>query len=351
MKKNRLLIINALLAVFLLAMTSYSGYAQDKKVEKKMIKIKLQTDEDGTVSLDTTIFIEGDFDEDWKNMIIDEDLKKKLEDIDIMLDTDGDGKVMVMRSASKGHNYVYVTTSEDEEGELNMKVKQIKKDIMIEEVGGDSTKTYIIKQVSTEGGDDAMIWNTDGDDDVIVFDKGHKVAITKTLDMDIEVIDGDSVLTYTIKVDDGDTGANKVMVWTTDDKNASDKEVFVHKMKDGKAIIFESKVELSDISEAEQKMLEGAGIKMGKEALKIDAVTVTGVPISGNIKVEFPASGLENLSVSLLNEKGNTIFMEELMAIKGKYIREMELPGKGSGIYFLHISSGKQSLTRKILLE
>lgn len=286
----------------ILSFAQLSVNAQEKKEEKKVIKVVVQADDDGEVRIDTTIILNGDFDGNWKELITDEDLRKKVEEIDIKVMSDDDGKIMVMTQGKAKQKYMYITTTE-EDGEMQVEVEEITGgdggEFEIEEIMGDSTKTFIIKHTSGDDDGKVMIWHSDGDDN----------------------------------------------------KGAVKKDVIVRKLNGGKAVFISSSVEVSDIGETEKNMLADQGVKISKEGLDIDELEVSFTVPEGNIKVAFGTSGMSDLSVSLLDHNGHVIFMEELKQIKGKYIREMELTGPAKGKYFLHISSGKKSVIKKIALD
>ena len=322
MKRNRNLLMNGLILLVMAVFTFSSATAQEKKEEKKVIKIKMMTDENGETTIDTTIVFDENFEGDWKALIEDEEILEKLEEIEINVDVDEDGKIYIMSSGKPGHKE------------------------------GDSTMTFIIKIDDEGDGEekDVMVWYSDGDGKHKHHKKGHKMVVTKTMDVHLEEIEGDTVITYTIEMEgEGDGKSKNVMVWSSGDKKSETHEIIELKGHDG-AMIFKSTIMVTDISEEEKEMLENAGLKMDNDPLNLSDLQIWIESGDGNIKIDFTAHKLKNVQISLIDEKAKQLFLEELKLIDGKYIREIEIPND-KGNYFLHIKAGKESMTMKISLQ
>ena len=66
MKINRHLLLKGLILMIMAAFTFTQATAQETKEEKKVIKIRMVTDDDGNTTIDTTIILDEDFEGDWK---------------------------------------------------------------------------------------------------------------------------------------------------------------------------------------------------------------------------------------------------------------------------------------------
>ncbi len=121
-----------LLTLLALLLVTYT-YAQEEKETKKVIKLKVETDDDGNVSIDTTIILDGEFDGDWKTLIDDEEVLEKLKNIEIEIEEgeNGESKVMVWTSDDGEHEFMH--------------------DVMLEELEGDSVKVIVL---TTDGGEE-----------------------------------------------------------------------------------------------------------------------------------------------------------------------------------------------------
>jgi len=217
MKRNRQLFMGSLILLLLAAFTFSVAFSQEKKEEAKVIKLKLVTNEDGSTTIDTTIIIGEDFDGDWKELIGDEAILEKLEDIEIEIEANDDGSFMIMNTGGSGHKYVYVMEMDEEQGEMKVDVEKISEamlDVHVATLEGDSVKTFVVKTV--KGGDEedsrVLIWHSGGDEVKLE----HKIVLDEKDGKDAKII------VYTTR--DGDErveviSTNKVIVIKDDDKN------------------------------------------------------------------------------------------------------------------------------------
>lgn len=188
--------------------------AQEEKEEKKVIKIKMMADEDGNITIDTTILLDEDFDGNWEDYIDDEEVLKKIKEIHVDLDVDGDNDVYLIKAPHTTKKGYFYTVDEDD-GNVRVEVKHGKdvEDIYVT-AEGDTTMTFVVKTVDGDhdGGEKIMIWHSeDGDCKHKKGDKEH------------------SVHTYTIKVDDSD-GEKEVMVWSSDGSEHENIEVMLEEL-------------------------------------------------------------------------------------------------------------------------
>jgi hypothetical protein len=192
--------------------------AQEVKEEKKVIKIKMMSDEDGNVTLDTSFVLDEDFDGDWKALVHDEDLLKKLEEMDIDLDIQEGSKIYMVKSPhTTKSGYFYSIDSEDGENVV-VEIKtggEGTENIWVSEIDGDSTFTIMLKS------SDCKHESHDGE---------HKVVVSKTMNVEIETMDGDSVMTYTIKTSGGDGNHENIMIWHSDGNEKMTHDILMKKI-------------------------------------------------------------------------------------------------------------------------
>ena len=74
-------------------------------------------------------------------------------------------------------------------------------------------------------------------------------------------------------------------------------------------------------------------------------------PTKGRLTVSFDTKEKRNLTVTVSDENGKEVFNEKLKDFEGIYSHEIDLSTKGSGSYFLKITDGNLSTTRKIIVE
>ena len=220
MKKSRHLFLNSLI-ILIAALFSFSQVqAQEKKEEKKVIKMKVLAEDDGDVRIDTMIFLDEDFDGDWEKITDDEEILKKLQELDIDLDIDAESNVYIVKAPHTQKKAYFYTTETDDEGNVNVEV-EIEGDeggfveVITKEFEGDSTITIMLKtgdckKESKEN--EVMIWVSDDGD----VHKEYKVVTVKADHMHIDKAEGDSVVTYKIKMESGEDG-EEVMIWHSEE--------------------------------------------------------------------------------------------------------------------------------------
>lgn len=361
MKKNRLTLMSSLVLMLLAAFTFSTLQAQEAREEKKIVKIKVTEDDNGEVTVDTTIIFDEDFEGDWEQLIDDDEILKNLEELDIDLEIDEDGKVYILKSpSSQKKGYFYTTSTDGDGSETHVEVKHLEEDILVNIVDGDTTITVIVKPEGDmkECQKKVMVWHADAD----CKHKDHsKMLKSQKIDVNMEVTDGDTLMTYTIEIEgDGDEDGGNVLFWTSDKEGDGEHEIIIKKIDDkhnefeffdtDEAIIITQTIIVSDLDAQEKDMLSDAGIKFGNAELHTKDFSINMDPDSENLKISFEVQELKNVSIAMLDGIGNQIYLEELKALDGTYIREIKLPS-GPGDYYFHVKSAKRSLTRKISLD
>lgn len=346
--KNRLTMMNMLIMLMLAVFTFSTTHAQEAKEEVKVVKIKVMTDDEGNVTVDTSF-------------VMDEEMLEKLEEMDIQIDVDGDENVFIMKSphtSKKG--YYYATSTDGNDSETHVEVRHIEEDIIIDVLDGDTTITVIMNanNHAKECNKKVMVWH--GDDD----HKAHsEMVFSDEMDMDVEmeIIDGDTIIKYTITMDGEEhEHSGDMMFWTSDEgdmeehdfiiKSAEGNVMMVEMFDDEASTIITQTIIISNIDDGEKEMLSEAGMKFGNDELLLHDFTIGMENDSENIKVSFEVLELKNVAIYMLNGIGNQIYLEELKTLAGKYIREIEIP-EGAGEYYFHVKAGKKSVTHKISLD
>lgn len=216
MKKNRHMYLKALVLLIVASFTFSLVNAQEVK-EEKTVMIKMVTEEDGNINLDTTIILNEDFDGDWTTVTDDEELLKKLEELDIDLDLDGTQKVYMIKAPETSQKAYYYSVETNDEGEVVVEVEGDSDgthNVWVSEVDGDSTITIVLKS------EDCKHKSHDGE---------HKMIVSKTMNVEVETEDGDTVITYTIKTG-GEEGEEDVMIWHSDDNEEVSYEILMEQI-------------------------------------------------------------------------------------------------------------------------
>ena len=219
MKKNRHILLKGFIMFIMATFTFTSAFAQEEKEEKKVIKVKVMADEDGNISIDTSFVLDEDFDGDWKTLIEDEELLEKLENIEIDLNLDEDGNVYLIKAPPTAKKGYFYSVESNEDGEVFVEVESETEGndhVWVSKVDGDTTMTLVVKTA------DCKHKGHDGE---------HKMVISKEVDVNVEEVDGESVVTYTIKMDGEEGEHQDVMIWHGEDGEEFSHEVIMEKMK------------------------------------------------------------------------------------------------------------------------
>lgn len=218
MKMNRHLLLKGLILMIMAAFTFSQATAQETKEEKKIIKIKIVEEDDGNISIDTTFVLDEDFDGDWGALVDDEELLKKLEEMDIDLDIHEGSKVYMIKSPPTSKSAYYYSVDSDGGENVVVEVKtggEGTENIWVSEIDGDSTITIMLQSA------DCKHEKHDGE---------HKVVVSKTMNVEVETEDGDTVVTYTIKSTEGDSKHEDIMIWTSDGNEKITHDIIMEKM-------------------------------------------------------------------------------------------------------------------------
>ncbi len=212
-------------AIVLLIVASFTfGLADAQEVkEEKAVTIKMVKEEDGNISLDTTIILDEDFDGDWSTVTDDEELLKKLEEMDIGLDLDGTQKVYMIKAPETSKKAYFYSVETDEDGEVTVEVESGSvgaQNVWVSEIDGDSTITIVLKSEDCK--------HKEGE---------HKVLMTKSMNVQISEEDGDSVITYTIMTDGKEGESEDVMIWHSDGNEEINHEFMVKEIEGDSAKI------------------------------------------------------------------------------------------------------------------
>lgn len=255
MKKSRHLFLNSLV-ILIAALFSFTQLqAQEEKEEKKVIKMKVLADDDGEMRIDTMIVLDEDFDGDWESITDDEEILEKLKEMDIKLDIDAESNVYIIRAPHTQKKTYFYTTETDEDGNVNVEVEvENAEDGYIEvttsEFKGDSTITIMLKSTecnNKEGEQQVMIWHTDEEGE----HENYKVVTVKADHLNIEKADGDSIITYTIKMESGEDGED-VMIWHSEE-GSPESNVIIKEIEGDSIKVF---VTTSDDMEGDVKVIK-----------------------------------------------------------------------------------------------
>lgn len=140
-----------------------------------------------------------------------------------------------------------------------------------------------------------------------------------------------------------ENGHTKVMV---DGKEISSSDCKDHKHKIVKIEI--KKINLTDPSSEEYKK---AGITEPKEKLEIHEMQASPNPSNGKFRVSFSSTEKTPAVLNVKNIEGREIYNEQIKDFNGSYDKEIDLQSKDKGIYFVTVTQGARSSTKKLVVE
>jgi hypothetical protein len=85
---------------------------------------------------------------------------------------------------------------------------------------------------------------------------------------------------------------------------------------------------------------------------KPSEVSIVADPIRQKIKIEVnQGAEISNLLVLVIDETGNTVYMDDKSHYKGIYKNEVDLGKKGKGMYALKIIADHEEINQKVVLR
>jgi len=299
--------------------------AQDKKEKKSEIKIKIQKDVDGKqVKIDTTITPDQL-----------PALKEYLKDMDIDFDAEGfdSGKGEMNSNMVLRFKHPQMSKEEREAFEKDMeKLKEEMKDLDHE------MKDMHIEMHGFNDGDpenfdlhiqmppmppDAFYFNDDGDNHA-GCGSGNGYS-------------------YHFRHSDSEIP----------DSLEDDKHIILYGNKGEEAPVFEKEIITNDgekIFIYKRKLPKEEQSKVSA-SMPITKVKVYPNPGQGKFSLSFTANAKGDVEISVTDVKGTEVYKKTIDDFSGEYYNEVDISGKGKGTYYLKITQGDDSITKKILVE
>jgi len=220
------------------------------------------------------------------------------------------------------------------------------------------TKTIIID----DGNDDekgsrkkVKVISSDGkDDQVIVMDENGKV-----ISSDANGTSANVVVKHLKKGEKMDPEMEKILKENNIDiKNDSEgKQVIIKDSKgkggktnkDIKVYIFK-KVEVQTLTDADKKQLPPDVSKSIAKANLFDNLNMAPNPTDDACNISYISNSKEPLQIKVYDVNGKTVYTETDANINEQVNKTLSLKNLGEGTYFVHLSQGKQSEIRKMVV-
>lgn len=232
-----------------------------------------------------------------------------------------------------------------------------------------------MKVVSNSSGEDAEVIVMDGDGKVITHTKSGNASSEKT-EAHVIVMDGDGkvisseggkegkvVIKHLKPGEKMDPEIEKLMKehgfdynYTTEDGGAQKIVIKNHENKNGKEskevkVFVFSKMEVKTLSEAEKKQLPADASKALKNGKTFENLNVAPNPTEDACTVTYKSVSKEPLQIKIYNSEGKTVMSETESNVSDSVSKELSLKGLGQGVYFVHLTQGKQSEVRKVIVK
>jgi len=372
-----------LITVFALMLFVLSINAQ----EQKKIKIKMIKDVNGKTIVIDTIIIGTDFkDIDLSGFHITSEMEEIIEHLE-----SGEKKESMMKfyftdneKSNKGDSlkHVWVEVSDELEGDSNESSHAffVSRDshvitdknmvfvssnsdgeTEIDTIIHNRNKKIIIKKVGEEGEDkDVMVWVSDSDGDTEMNDSVKvikvKNVITKSGENDEVTVyvtsDGENdksakEKSYKVIVKSGENGEYKTVVMDGKEGELnSDEDVIILKSFED---THNSMIIIKGINDEDKKILSEIkkDIKPENELNEIDLQIKFKVQ-DKKVSLEFDVKNKSNIKINIFDKTGKSSFSDEQKGFSGIYNKEFDL---NAGEYFIQISQGKKTATKKLIIK
>ena len=313
------------------------SFAQDKEKDKKSeIKIRIQKDENGKkTKIDTTITSDQL-----------PALKEYLKDLDIDFDAEGhawsfgDGKGKGSGNLKMHFRHPEMSKEERAAFERDMeKLREEMKDL-----------DHELKDLHIE-----MFGFDDGDPEN--FDLHLKMPRTPHA-----LIPPGSPRSFYFDDDDSDSSGASGKRFNFRFHSLSD-EVPDSLNDDQHIILYGAKGEETPVLEKEITTKDGNKIfvfkrKLPKQerpqataSMPVTKVKVYPNPGNGKISVSFTAASQGDVHISINDAKGKEVYSKKLNDFSGEFFSQVDISDKGKGTYFLKITQGEDSITKKLVVE
>ncbi|MCX6234419.1 MAG: T9SS type A sorting domain-containing protein [Bacteroidetes bacterium] len=366
-----------IIASIAFTLTFGKAWAQDHKCETKTIKMVVADNNGKVIVIDTTCSLNGD-----------ENIEKAIKKLTSSIHECSGDKL------NNGAIRIFVTVTEEGDSSTNQLCIMTSKKSVIEgdsclqhicitkkgdtKIEGDSTiKHFTIKTIDDpkikneinksetitigEGGDGEIILYCGDDADKtdnkkikkIVYvkegenktaDKTCRVVALKKDDQLMEISEDTRNYTIVVMAQCGDSLLKKL-----DEPGKAD--IYSHRSKE--QIIIISSCTMNELEEREKSKLKDSGLKFEttpEKELDIDDLLFFPNPNNGKFSLSFSSAINSNTSINIIDSNGKVVYSEELGQFSGKYNKEIDISSFDKGAYFLQITQGEKTCTKKIIV-
>lgn len=129
--------------------------------------------------------------------------------------------------------------------------------------------------------------------------------------------------------------------------------IVVYGAKDEDTPVLEKEITTKDgdkIFIYKRKLPKKAYVK-ATASMPVTKIKVYPNPGNGKLSVSFTAQSKGDVHISISDAKGNEVYSRTLKDFNGEYSNQIDISEKGKGTYFLKITQGDDSITKKLVVE
>ena len=144
-------------------------------------------------------------------------------------------------------------------------------------------------------------------------------------------------------IDMKDGEAHKIIIKNNENKNGKES-------REVKIYVF-NKVEIKKLSAEDKKQLPAEASKAIEHASPFNNLNVAPNPTEDACNITYKSNSKEPLQVSVYDMNGKTVYNETDKNVSEQMNKTISLKELGKGIYFVHLTQGKQSEVRKVIVK
>jgi hypothetical protein len=203
-----------------------------------------------------------------------------------------------------------------------------------------------VSVVSSGAGEEAEVVMIDGDGNVMKTrsgsDKDNNAVIKKLnpgekMDPEIEKI----MKEHGIDMKDGE--AHKIIIKNNDHKNGNEN-------KEIKVFVF-NKIEVKNLSVEDKKALPAIANSTIEKSSPMTNFTMAPNPTDDACTFSYKTNSKEPLQINIYDANGKTVYNEIDKNVNEQINKTVSLKEFGKGIYFVHLTQGKSSEVRKVIVK
>lgn len=191
---------------------------------------------------------------------------------------------------------------------------------------------------------DGTVWISEDGSEMKV--KGGQTIFIETESEDEE--DGNKVKKHVVIIGDG-----SVEVRDADNLEFESKGNTLIEVKEGSSDVFVVRVSVEKMSEDELEDLRKSidGYQVEEDGLDLESLNVYPNPSNGEFSVSLESSREAHLNLYVFNQAGQRVFTEKLKKMSGSETIELDLTNQPAGVYYVNLTDGNTSSTRKVVIE